>query len=57
MRELAGLGLAIGDAGAAPLAALRAIAGELEPSARVALIATEGATDPVGYAATLRGAA
>jgi diaminopropionate ammonia-lyase len=53
MRELAALGLAIGDSGAAPLAALRAIAGELDAASRVALIATEGPTDPDGYARTV----
>jgi diaminopropionate ammonia-lyase len=66
MRELAALGLAIGDCGAAPLAALRALATEpacaelraavrFEPGTRVALIATEGATDPDAYAAVLAG--
>jgi diaminopropionate ammonia-lyase len=60
MRELAAAGLAIGDCGAAPLAALRVLAGEPEcaplraaarlgPESRVALIATEGVTDPDGY--------
>jgi diaminopropionate ammonia-lyase len=67
MRELAGAGLTIGDSGAAPLSALRALitdascaelreAAGLGPRSRVALIATEGATDPVGYAAALSGA-
>ncbi len=63
MRELAALGYAIGDCGAAPLAALRALmtapdgaelraaAGLAEPGARVLLVATEGVTDPAGYAA------
>jgi diaminopropionate ammonia-lyase len=46
MRELAALGLAIGDSGAAALAGLRAL--ELDGS--VLLIATEGPTDPEGYA-------
>jgi diaminopropionate ammonia-lyase len=57
MAELAAAGLAIGDCGAAPLAALRALAGEPEcaalrdaagigPETRVALVATEGITDP-----------
>ena len=52
---------AIGDCGAAPLAALRALATEpaaaalrdavgLGASSRVLLIATEGPTDPAGYA-------
>jgi diaminopropionate ammonia-lyase len=65
MAELAALGHAIGDCGAAPLAALRALvsdpacaplraaAGGLGPAARVLLIATEGVTDPDGYAAAL----
>lgn len=55
MRELAGAGLAIGECGAAPLAALRALAGDpacetlrqavaLHSSSRVLLIATEGLT-------------
>jgi diaminopropionate ammonia-lyase len=45
MRELAAAGLEIGESGAAPLAALRKVAGELlEPSTRVLLIATEGRT-------------
>ncbi|HKG65019.1 MAG TPA: hypothetical protein VKB28_13185, partial [Solirubrobacteraceae bacterium] len=60
--ELAALGHAIGDCGAAPLAALRALmtddegaqlreaAGLDRPSARVLLVATEGVTDPGGYA-------
>jgi diaminopropionate ammonia-lyase len=57
MAELAAAGLAIGDCGAAPLAALRALACEPEcaalrdaagigPATRVALVATEGITDP-----------
>jgi diaminopropionate ammonia-lyase len=64
MRELAAAGLAIGDCGAAPLAALRALATEpgcaelreaigLGPGSRVLLIATEGATDPAAYAAAI----
>ena len=55
MRELAGAGLAIGECGAAPLAALRALAADpaceelrravaLGPNSRVLLIATEGLT-------------
>jgi diaminopropionate ammonia-lyase len=44
MRELAAPGLAIGDSGAAPLAALRALALELGAQARVVLVATEGLT-------------
>jgi diaminopropionate ammonia-lyase len=66
MRELAGAGLALGDCGAAPLAALRALAGDpaaaalraasgLGAASRVALIATEGVTDPAGYARVLGG--
>ena len=61
MRALAAAGLAIGDCGAAPVAALRALMTEdacaglrelagLGPASRVALIATEGVTDPEGYA-------
>ena len=61
MRELAALGLAIGDCGAAALAALRALATEdaaaplraavgLGAASRVLLIATEGPTDPDAYA-------
>jgi diaminopropionate ammonia-lyase len=64
MRELAEAGLAIGDCGAAPLAALRALVADdeaaalreaagLGPQARVALVGTEGPTDPVGYRATV----
>ena len=61
VRELAGLGYAIGDCGAAPLAALRALmtepggadlraaAGLDRPGARVLLVATEGVTDPASY--------
>ena len=60
MRELAAAGLAIGDSGAAPLAALRALAtepacaalraaAELGDGGRVVLIATEGPTDPAAY--------
>jgi diaminopropionate ammonia-lyase len=60
MRELAGAGLAIGESGAAPLAALRALAAEpgcaplrervrLGPRSRVLLVATEGPTDPASY--------
>jgi diaminopropionate ammonia-lyase len=61
MRELADAGLAIGDCGAAPLAALRALAADPEAAAlgdlvgldrdtRVLLVATEGVTDPDAYA-------
>jgi diaminopropionate ammonia-lyase len=46
MRELAARGLSIGDSGAAPYAALE----ELGDLGRVVLIATEGVTDPEGYA-------
>ena len=65
MRELAALGYAIGDCGAAPLAALRALmteddgaelraaAGLDRAGARVLLVATEGVTDPAGYAAAV----
>jgi diaminopropionate ammonia-lyase len=68
MRELATLGLAIGDSGAAPLAALRVLMAEpacaplrhaagLGPSSRLVLIATEGPTDPAGYRAIIGSAA
>jgi diaminopropionate ammonia-lyase len=61
MRELARRGLAIGESGAAPLAALRALVTDPECSAlreavgvashsRVLLIATEGPTNPATYA-------
>jgi diaminopropionate ammonia-lyase len=61
MRELAAAGLAIGESGAAPLAALRRLACNPEadalrevvalgPSSRALLIATEGPTDPAAYA-------
>ena len=64
VRELAAAGLAIAESGAAPLAALRALASESEGSAlrdaislgeasRVLLIATEGPTDPDAYARVL----
>ena len=60
MRELAAAGLAIGDCGAAPVAALRALATEdacrelraaarLGRDSRVLLIATEGPTNPPAY--------
>jgi diaminopropionate ammonia-lyase len=56
VRELAEAGLAIGESGAAPLAALRALACDAEaaalrdavslgPASRVLLVATEGTTD------------
>lgn len=51
MRELAALGLRIGECGAAPLAALRRAG--LEPGTRVLLVATEGVTDPDAYAAVV----
>ncbi len=61
MRELAAAGLRIGDSGAAPLAALRALVADPEAGAlrsavglgaesRVLLVATEGPTDPDAYA-------
>jgi diaminopropionate ammonia-lyase len=64
MGELAAAGLAIGDCGAAPLAALRALATEpecaqlraaaaLDADSRVVLIATEGPTDPEAYRAAI----
>ncbi len=60
VRELAEAGLAIGESGAAPLAALRTLVADPECSAlrksvsirsdsRVLLIATEGPTDPESY--------
>jgi diaminopropionate ammonia-lyase len=60
MRELAAAGLAIGESGAAPLAALRALTADpacaglrhavgLGAASRVLLVATEGPTDPDGY--------
>jgi diaminopropionate ammonia-lyase len=66
MRELAAAGLAIGESGAAPLAALRALAAEPECSAvrdavglgaeaRVLCVATEGPTDPGAYRSVLVG--
>jgi diaminopropionate ammonia-lyase len=55
MRELAAAGHRIGDSGAAPLAALRALHGEIAAGTRVLLIATEGPTDPVGYRAAIGG--
>jgi diaminopropionate ammonia-lyase len=66
MRELAGAGLIIGDCGAAPLAALRALAAEpgcaplraavgLGPRSRVVLIASEGATDRAAYERAVSG--
>jgi diaminopropionate ammonia-lyase len=60
MRELAEAGLAIGESGAAPLAALRKLVADPEcsalresvrvgPDTRMLLIATEGPTDPETY--------
>lgn len=60
VRELATAGFAIGESGAAPLAALRALAADpaclglraavrLDRDSRVLLIATEGPTDPETY--------
>ena len=65
MRELHAAGLTIGDCGAAPLAALRALLADddaaplrervgLGSGSRVLLVATEGATDPVAYEQTVR---
>lgn len=64
MRELAGYGLAIGDCGAAPLAALRRLvrddgcralreAAGIGPATRVLGIATEGPTDAAAYRAAV----
>jgi diaminopropionate ammonia-lyase len=58
VRDLAGAGLAIGESGAAPLAALRALVSDdqcmalravarLGPPSRVVLVATEGPTGVV----------
>jgi len=66
MRELAALGLRIGDCGASTLAALRALATEdacaalsaaagVSPATRLLLVASEGVTDPEGYARALAG--
>jgi diaminopropionate ammonia-lyase len=60
MRDLAAAGLAIGESGAAPLAALRALMADddcaplceavgLGAHSRVLLVATEGPTDPETY--------
>jgi diaminopropionate ammonia-lyase len=65
MRELAAIGLAIGDCGASTLAALRALASEdacselaealgVGAGTRVLLVASEGVTDPAGYARALQ---
>jgi diaminopropionate ammonia-lyase len=64
MRQLAAAGLAIGDSGAASLAALRALTIDpafaelreaigLDDARGVLLVATEGPTDPEGYAAAV----
>ena len=66
VRELAAAGLAVGHSGAAPLAALKALATDqrcselrdfvrLGAGSRVLLVATEGPTDPEAYARTLAG--
>jgi diaminopropionate ammonia-lyase len=66
MRELASHGLAIGESGAAPLAALHALVDDpacaglretigLKRDTRVVLIATEGPTDPESYRRALAG--
>jgi diaminopropionate ammonia-lyase len=66
MRELAAAGLAIGDCGAATVAALRALATEeqcralrdvarLGPRSRALLIATEGPTDRAAYERVVAG--
>jgi diaminopropionate ammonia-lyase len=52
MNDLATAGLAIGDCGAAPLAALRKLT-DLTPETRPLLVATEGPTDPDGYRAAV----
>ena len=66
MRDLAALGLTIGDCGAATVAALRVLAtGDdgaplraavaLDRSTRVLCVGTEGASDPVAYRRTVAG--
>jgi diaminopropionate ammonia-lyase len=50
MAELEAHGLEIGESGAAPLAALRLLAGDIQPSSRVLLVATEGRTGGGGAA-------
>ncbi|MDA0138033.1 pyridoxal-phosphate dependent enzyme [Solirubrobacter deserti] len=52
MRALAARGLAIGQSGAAPYAALPVLEHELRRE-RMLLVATEGPTDPEGYAAAV----
>jgi diaminopropionate ammonia-lyase len=54
MRDLADAGMRIGESGAAPLAALRALGAKPGPGARVLLVATEGPTDPEHYAEITR---
>ena len=60
MRELAAVGLVVGESGAAPLAALRVLVGAagcaalraavgLGSATRALLVATEGPTDPASY--------
>lgn len=67
IRELAGYGLAIGECGAAPLAALHRLAADpdgqplrdavgLGPGSRVLFVATEGPTDPASYRAAVASA-
>lgn len=67
MRELAAGGLAIGECGAAPLAALRRLVADpdgralrdavgLAPGSRVLFVATEGPTDPASYRAAVASA-
>jgi diaminopropionate ammonia-lyase len=53
MRELAARGLAIGDSGAATYAALPFLLEAFGAFDRVLLIATEGPTDPLGYASVM----
>jgi diaminopropionate ammonia-lyase len=53
MRDLAARGLTIGDSGAAPFAALPFLGEVFGGADRVLLLATEGATDPAGYAAAI----
>jgi diaminopropionate ammonia-lyase len=55
LRELAALGIVVGETGAAGLAGLIALSRSAAPGvdlegARVLLLGTEGATDPVAYA-------
>jgi diaminopropionate ammonia-lyase len=53
LRDLAARGFTIGDCGAAPYAALPYLGEVFGGAERVLLLATEGATDPEGYAATV----